>query len=145
MGNKHIQNWREKKTYVKWEKGFVNNIRIMTSCNQLACHSISTCRPFFPICVPPSHKHHNDKTFGFSCSPGTIGCFGLRLCQLFFAFLAFIIMVKVPKYQSVTAFWYDFLIFHMYCNQEKIDMSMICIAFKQLCLSLPKWVVFSKK
>lgn len=136
-------------TYVKWEKGVVNSTRRMTSCNKLACHSVSTCRPLFPICVPPSHKHHNDKILGFSCSPGTIGCFGLRLCQLFFALLAFIIMVKVPNYRSVTAFWYDFLILHRHCNQEKNHVNDIHYVWTIVSFLpksfLPKWVVFSIK
>lgn len=71
-------------------------------------NKMDVCRQACPVAVPPQHYGTPaGKMKSFSGVPGTLGGIALRLGQLTFAFIAFVTMIKVPGYHSITAFRYE--------------------------------------
>lgn len=86
----------------------MGNIRCVLVDCKLQHNNLDVGRQGCAINVPPAQNSMGMPIHGaeLSCMPGTSGGLALRIGQIVFAFIAFMILVKFPGYHSITCFRY---------------------------------------
>jgi hypothetical protein len=86
----------------------MGNIRCVLVDCKLQHNNMDVGRQGCAINMPPAHNSMGMPIHGahLSCMPGTSGGLALRIGQIVFAFIAFMILVKFPGYHSITCFRY---------------------------------------
>lgn len=86
----------------------MGNIRCVLVDCKLQHNNMDVGRQGCAINVPPAQNSMGMPIHGaeLSCMPGTSGGLALRIGQIVFAFIAFMILVKFPGYHSITCFRY---------------------------------------